>query len=479
MALEPILQTLLQEADNLRGDPGGSGSGQLHVINLIRERLPELVAAFRARMSAGDVDLLGRLTPLVWNGLDIVSEFRLKLELSRELLPLAEATDNRLLQALARYALGSSLRRLDNLNAAWDELLLAGTLAAGLDEPALRAQILRAQANCRLVESVARPLLLEALRLVSESRDEHEQAQVLNQLGVLDFELGDYAAARENFARSSELMRNVGNLEGESRCVNNLAMLELRAGRTPMSRMLFEQALELKDQLGDRRGAAAALANLGSVAFELGELDEARRNYDRSRSLAAEIGDRGILSVALMNLGMLAREQQDYVLAATYLSVALEHQRAMGDLNAQAGTLRFMAIVSLMQGQTPDTAGYLDEALRISLDHSKLRELAICSGLVGVLLLRQGDYGRGRALVLASLGHDSQRGFKYEADVRSLLEQSLSELTQSVAANGKGNSAGGYLSLDCMSMAIPELASFALQTLRERFGYTSNLEVLE
>jgi tetratricopeptide (TPR) repeat protein len=475
--LESIFAMLLDQAEHLRGDPGGSGSLQLHAINKLREALPQLAEGYSRAVAARQVELLERLTQPLWICLDVTAHFKLKLELARLLLEVAQESDNRHLLALARLGIGSSLWRTENLSEAWNELALAAEHASELEDPSLRARILRTQAHCRLVADEARPLLDESIQLASDARDDSELAHGLIQLGVLEFELGRYPVARKHLTRSSELMRRLGNLAGESRCLNNLAMLELRAGRAETARMLFLQALEIKQQLGDLRGQASTLANLGCVASELHELETSKDYFQQARELAEGIGDRGIQSVALTNLGMLAHEQHDYVLAATLLSVALEHQRALGNILTQAVTLRFMALLSMLQGDVSEAAVYLEEALRLNQNCAAEREMALSAGFVGILLARQGDYGRGRALILAALEHNQLCGFNFEADARVLLEQSFQELTQSTTQKGRRAEQGGYLSLDLNSLSIVELARYAHQTLRERFMYTLSSEV--
>jgi hypothetical protein len=168
---------------------------------------------------------------------------------------------------------------------------------------------------------------------------------------------------------------------------------------------------------------------------------------------------------------MLARDENDYILAATLLNVALELHRETANKLGEGTTLRFMAIVSLLQGDARQGAQYLTASLAIYREFGALREIVLSAGIAGTLLARQGDFARGAALLRTALHHEEQQGFRFEDDIKTILNSGLDEVRRAALAPDWPTAAVERAVRNCLDMDGGQLAGFTLDTLRERFRY--------
>jgi tetratricopeptide (TPR) repeat protein len=118
------------------------------------------------------------------------------------------------------------------------------------------------------------------------------QAPIANELGELEFRVGNYSVAREQFQQSLTVKHKIG-LGGEMSSLRGLATVELRLGNYGEARARFEQALTVARAICDRAGEAASLYGLGGAELELGHYVEARDRVQRALTIYREIGDRG------------------------------------------------------------------------------------------------------------------------------------------------------------------------------------------
>jgi tetratricopeptide (TPR) repeat protein len=235
--------------------------------------------------------------------------------------------------------------------------------------------------------------------------------------------------------------------------------------------MLFERALAMETAIGDQRSAAICLANLGSIASDASDHRAARAYFQQALGLIRQTGERSIQATLLGNLAMAAREEEDYMLAATLLAQAYELHTELGNQLGQAEILRFMAIVSLLQQDPGQSASYLMRALDMSQEFGAQREIAVSAGLAGTLLARQGDLQRGAALLHGALHQEELNSFRYEGDVRSILNHGLEEVSGRPGTSGLSAEETARARQTGLALSLEELGALTRRTLRERFAH--------
>ena len=101
-----------------------------------------------------------------------------------------------------------------------------------------------------------------------------------------------------------------------------------RLGDLETARLWWEEALALYRDLGDVDGISRCIAELGGVAMASGQLDEAAARYLESAAIFEEVGNDVRLAVALSNLGGIEGLRGNHEEAAAYTERALALQRS-------------------------------------------------------------------------------------------------------------------------------------------------------
>jgi predicted ATPase/class 3 adenylate cyclase len=165
----------------------------------------------------------------------------------------------------------------------WLEQILAGS--GELPPTGLTAASKRARA--RFLDGVARmctrrsefdrakETCAQSLALWRELGDRAGTAEVLNNLGDLNRQLGDRRTAQVMVEESLALFRAVADRRGIAHALNNLADIVLADGDESRAERLFEEGIPLFREIRDERSLAHGLNNLGGIAARKGDLDRA------------------------------------------------------------------------------------------------------------------------------------------------------------------------------------------------------------
>lgn len=155
-----------------------------------------------------------------------------------------------------------------------------------------RAYDVRAASSQRAEPEGARRDYREAVRYCRAGGDKLGQATALNNLGVLDLEEGDVAAARRRFAEATELARSV-------RDAALLPFLEYGSGLAAFldadlaaAERTFAAAFFAARQTGQRALLGYGLLGLAAVRSRTGRADEGAVLLGASQALFDEVGER-------------------------------------------------------------------------------------------------------------------------------------------------------------------------------------------
>lgn len=135
---------------------------------------------------------------------------------------------------------------------------------------------------------------------------------------------GDTAFARRNLGRAIELFRQVGDLDGASRCVSELGGVAFLDGDFAEAASHFEEAIALFEQLDNDVRRGATLSNLAATEAARGDLASAAARGRQAVALQREVRDSEGLGVSLANLARVELKLDDVTSARTYLHESLE-----------------------------------------------------------------------------------------------------------------------------------------------------------
>jgi DNA-binding CsgD family transcriptional regulator/tetratricopeptide (TPR) repeat protein len=204
------------------------------------------------------------------------------------------------------------------------------------------------------------------------------RANVLNGLGLLLLNLGDYEQTAKRCEESVALYRELGDTVSMAWPLHHLAMVKFDQGECTSARALLEECLAHFSKGEVKLGRAYALCHLGYIDIEQGEYDEACSRVEESLTLFRELEDYGGISDALLTLAR---------------------------------------VLFLSQGSTPAVHALLEEGLAL-LNGESFQYPAV-QALLAEFMLREGNSVTARSLVEKSLAFYRTEGFR--ADIPEAL----------------------------------------------------------
>ncbi|MEM9552725.1 MAG: serine/threonine-protein kinase [Acidobacteriota bacterium] len=247
------------------------------------------------------------------------------------------------------------------------------------DEPELRARLLaticRVYRNLGLYEQ-ALPLAETALALRRSGGTSLDLAQSLDDLGTLNFSLGRYADAREQWQEARQLrIRELGTRHEESTTTtNDLAVTLWKLGELEQAESLLRDVLAAdRERYGDRHlGITRSLNNLALLLQEEGKFDDATQLLEESLEIKRRaLGDEHPrVALALNNLAVLRLDAGDFDGAEELLVEVLRLARAIyGESHPRvAATLGSIARVHRDRGELDRARELLRQSYAMRLE---------------------------------------------------------------------------------------------------------------
>src|SRR6266516_488008 len=251
------------------------------------------------------------------------------------------------------------------------------------------------------------------------------RANVLNGLGLLLLNLGDYEQAAKRCEESVALYRELGDTVGMAWPLHHLALVKHDQGECMSARSLLEECLAHFSEGGVKLGRAYALCHLAWIDSEQGEYDEARSRVEESLTLFRELEDNGGISDALISLArVLFFSQGSKPAVHALLEESLELIR-YGDTQA------LLAQVALSEGDLVTARSSIEESLAFSRAKGFRGDIPEALVVLGRVTAAQGDYAAAQALYGESLALAKELGFK------RVIPAALEGLAAVVAAKGE------------------------------------------
>ncbi len=207
----------------------------------------------------------------------------------------------------------------------------------------------------------ARAQFDHAFALARQRNDSLAQATVLNDLGVIAFNAGNFDAALTNFQRALELARDDPKTAANIR--NSLGNFYHYTADYAASLAHYDQVLAWRRASGDRLNEAGCLYNIAVVQSDRGDHDTARRALQEVAEIAHALGERRIEGYAVVFLGVVFEHLNDLDAAEEAYTRGVALRRAIG-LEAMAiDPLAGLARVATARGDHTRARQFAEEVL--------------------------------------------------------------------------------------------------------------------
>jgi predicted ATPase/DNA-binding XRE family transcriptional regulator len=204
--------------------------------------------------------------------------------------------------------------------------------------------------------------LESALTQYKELDDAAGTALVLQRLGGVARERGDYAAAEDLHCESFDLYESLGDRSGMAWAHNHLGFVAWLRGDLETGARRCRRARDSFRLLGDGEGLAWSLISLGTIAQYGGELVEAEDLLQESLALSQRLGYREGVAWSLNQLGIVERRRGLTERAVHLLDESLAEHRDLGDRWRSASVLEELATVVQQRGRSENAAFLLGAA---------------------------------------------------------------------------------------------------------------------
>jgi predicted ATPase len=200
-------------------------------------------------------------------------------------------------------------------------------------------------------------LWLERTLDLAADASAERHATVLDALGGLLIDLGEYHRADRSYQQSVDLWSQLGDRRAVIQGLYALATIKSHGGDVAEARALLEESLTIARELHDERGIAASLHNLGMLAREDGDPDRAIALLDEAMTIWRRLGDAHWIGVTAGNLGDAYRLAGDAASARVCFDESAGRYASLGD--------RFgLGVVANQRGLLEQSEGCPSSAIR-------------------------------------------------------------------------------------------------------------------
>ena len=163
----------------------------------------------------------------------------------------------------------------------------------------------------------------ETLKLTKRIKDDLYINTVLNNLGVLNLDVGNFEEAQHYF----ETLR--GKLRSKATpllmpVLNNLSNVFMRKGNLVEAESFAKEAQTYARLFNDRHRLCANIYNLGIITLNRGDLNNAKKLLREAEALSLEIGSKAMLCSVWRGMAELSLHQGDLHEARKYIDKALQ-----------------------------------------------------------------------------------------------------------------------------------------------------------
>lgn len=173
------------------------------------------------------------------------------------------------------------------------------------------------------------PALEAALAFFMEKNDTRMQAQIKNQLGWVNYQLGHLDKALHHHQDALALNKSHDDQIAISTCFIDIGNAYTLKGELKQALSSFEDARIISERLNYRRGIARAFHSTGRVYLAQSKDQEALTAFEEALRIMQRLGEQRTTSLCYNTIGIVYKRQEQYDKALTYYQKALKINRSL------------------------------------------------------------------------------------------------------------------------------------------------------
>ena len=243
--------------------------------------------------------------------------------------------------------------------------------------------------------------LLERPELADQDT-RRERAALFRHMGYTVV-MSDYERARQLFAQSLALYRELDDGWGTSLALSWLGTVARLQGAYGEARQLLEECLTISQVLGDHRRIAWSMAKLAHVATRQGRFEKAELLARESRARSQKLGHREITAYGLHVLGETLESLAKFAEARSVLEECLAVSNELGRRGFAADAHAMLGSVSLHLGQYEQARAHAETGLALARETNRRVRIGHTLLLLGSAALAEEAYAEAQRLLQESV----------------------------------------------------------------------------
>jgi CHAT domain-containing protein len=184
-----------------------------------------------------------------------------------------------------------------------------------------------------------------AFEIANQIGQASEKGEILNQLGLIHFHLGDNSIAIEKLSEASEIMKELQDSSGLAGVFNHFGIVLQNAGRYEKALQYYNEALDFYQVKNRKADQLPVLSNLGTLFTDQKQYSKASDYLTRGLAISRELNDDAVVTDFLINLAntrILSGKQTEAINNYTEaLKLAREHNNPDKILRILLGMAEF------------------------------------------------------------------------------------------------------------------------------------------
>jgi tetratricopeptide (TPR) repeat protein len=250
--------------------------------------------------------------------------------------------------------------------------------------------------------------------LLKTVKDKQEKANILTELGLVSYNLGELDKALEYFGKSLGLTEKLDWKDGMAANFGNIGIIYKIKGDLETALEYYGKSLKLNEELGSKEGMASNYGNLGIVYRIKGELDKALEYHEKALRLSEEPGSKKVMAIRLGNMGNVYLTKGELDKALEYYEKALELDEEFGKKEGVARHLGNIGIVYFAKGELEKALEYYEKALKLNEMLGIKIALAADYVNIGLIYKTKGELNKALGPYESALGIFKDVGIRIE-----------------------------------------------------------------
>jgi CHAT domain-containing protein/Tfp pilus assembly protein PilF len=232
----------------------------------------------------------------------------------------------------------------------------------------------------------------EQLKTYKSLKDTKSEAIIINNIGSVYSELGDYQRALDLFAQALPLAKSIDDSVTVANILTNSSRVYSALGDKYKALEYLTESLTIFKSFGDQKDAAIVLNNIGLIYSDLSESQKALEYYNQALPIYRSIGDQGKESLTINNIGFIYAALGENEKALEYYNQALPIFRSIGNKKNEGLVINNIGLVYAALGKTQKALEYYAQALPIFSSLGNQKGVVNVLNNIGAIYITLGVY---------------------------------------------------------------------------------------